>query len=160
MKRFDGAACGVVRGQLVKAKVLRHEPWGILATVLEQPDVGASVDAGLIDSPSGSPRALPEEYPPVGAEIDAVITEIDRYYPPVWIRLSIRASHLEALPWPCAFCGEPTVISAAGDGVTMDVKSADGPGSTSVVSHRRCLINLLHHSAVGEPARVARVGES
>lgn len=159
MKRFDGAGCGVVRGQRVKAKVFSHEPWGILASVMEQPDVGASVDAGLIDSPSGSPRALPDEYPPIGAEIDAVITEIRRYHPPVYIRLSVRASHLEALSWGCDFCGEATVISPGGDGVTMDVRSADGPGSTSIVSHRRCLINLLHPTAVGEAERVATIGK-
>ena len=34
------------------------------AQVVEHEDVGASADAAYIDSPSGSSRALPHEYPP------------------------------------------------------------------------------------------------
>jgi hypothetical protein len=158
MERFEAAAAGVVRGQRVRVNVVSHEPWGMMVTVRGHEGIGASVDAALIDSPSGSPRALPDEYPPIGVEIDAVVTEVDRYNPPVWIRLSAAATHVEALGVNCGFCGERAVITPGGDGVTIDVKSTDGPGCASIAVHRACLVDLLHPNATGDAARVANVG--
>jgi hypothetical protein len=158
VEAFDRDARSLVPGQLVKATVTGHAPWGIDVIVAEEPDVGASIDAGLIDSPSGSPRALPGEYPPIGTDVDAVVTNIRRYYPPVWVRLSIRATDLGAFSLPCGFCGRTTVISPGGDGISMDVRSADGPSSTWFPAHRRCVIERLHPNWPGEPERVATVG--
>ena len=66
--------------------------------------------------------------------------EIDRYTPPLWLRLSLRRADLRTLEWHCGFCVRPTVVSQGGDGVSIDVRSADGPG------------------CAGGRARVTRVG--
>jgi hypothetical protein len=158
VERFDSAAADLVRGEERRVKVTGHEPWGVTVTLVGHEGLGAAVDAAAIDSPSGSARALPEEYPPIGAELDAVITEIDRYVPPVWIRLTLRAADLEVFRRRCGFCGRDATLSRGGDGIVLDVRSVDGPGSTSIVAHRQCLIECLHPTAVGEPARVAKVG--
>jgi hypothetical protein len=94
VQRFDSAGCDLVVGTAVRATIISHERWGVMVEIGGHETVGASVDAGLIDSPSGSPRALPEEYPPVGGRIDAVVQEISRYHPPAWIRLTMRAADL------------------------------------------------------------------
>ena len=73
-----------------------------MARVLGLDDWGVSADAAYIDSPSGSPRALPREYPAVGHERDAVVQEIDRY--------------------------QPALVCSGGDGISIDVRSADGRG--------------------------------
>jgi hypothetical protein len=82
VQRFDGAGCDLVVATAVQATILSHERWGVMAEVLGHETAGASVDAGVIDSPSGSPRALPEEYPPVGERIDAVVQQADQPVPP------------------------------------------------------------------------------
>ncbi|WP_197698919.1 hypothetical protein [Micromonospora inositola] len=125
MQRFDSVGCDLVVGTAVRATVMSHEPWGVMAEVLGHETVGASVDAGVIDSPSGAPRALPEEYPPVGEQVDAVVQEISRYHPPVWIRLTMRAADLHKFSWPCGCCGQLTILSPGGDGVTVDVRSSE-----------------------------------
>ena len=61
MQRFDSAGCDLVVGTAAGAKIISHEPWGVMAEVLGYETVGASVDAGFIDCPSGLPRARPEE---------------------------------------------------------------------------------------------------
>ncbi|MER5319223.1 hypothetical protein [Streptosporangium roseum] len=157
MHRFDAAGAGLVPGQTVRARVTTHQPWGISVVISGHEDIGASVDAAVIDSPSGNPRALPEEYPPVDAEVDAVVQQLRRYTSPAWARLSLRSQDLKCFQWGCDFCGTPVALSPGGDGVTMDVRSADGPGSTAVVAHRECLAIRLHTQSL-EPARIRSVG--
>ncbi|WP_207922461.1 hypothetical protein [Micromonospora sp. KC606] len=94
MQRFDSVGRDLAMGTAVRATIISHERWGVMAQVVGHETVGASVDAGVIDSPSGSPRALPAEYPPVGKQVDAVVQEISRYHPPAWIRLTMRAADL------------------------------------------------------------------
>jgi hypothetical protein len=72
-----------------------------MASVLGAEHVGSSIDAALIDSPSGSPRALPSEYPPIGTELHAVVQQYpalpptrvasadDQSIGPVGIRLAV-----------------------------------------------------------------------
>ncbi|WP_229811808.1 hypothetical protein [Streptosporangium pseudovulgare] len=134
-----------------------HQPWGVSVVIPGHEGIGASVDAAVIDSPSGNPRALPEEYPPVGAEVDAVVQQLRRYTSPAWARLSLRSQDLECFQWGCDFCDTPVVLSPGGDGVTLDVRSADGPGSTAIVAHRECLAIRLHTRSL-EPARIRSVG--
>ncbi|MBG0827643.1 hypothetical protein HS041_07685 [Planomonospora sp. ID67723] len=157
MQRFDAAGAGLVPGQAVQVQVTGHEPWGVMALISGHEGIGASIDAAMIDSPSGSSRALPHEYPGVGSEVNAVVQEVSRYSPPVWVRLTMRSEDLACFQRRCDFCGTLTVLSPGGDGVVMDVRSADGPGSTAIVSHRECLATQLHPHSL-EPSRVRSVG--
>jgi hypothetical protein len=158
VQRFDSVGGDLVVGIAVRATIISHEPWGVMAEVLGHETVGASVDAGVIDSPSGSPRAMPEEYPPVGEQIDAVIQESRRYHPPAWIRLTLRAADLREFRWPCGCCGQLTILSPGGDGVTVDVRSSEGPGCASFAAHRSCLVDRLDPDFNGDRARVNSVG--
>jgi hypothetical protein len=158
VQRFDSVGCDLVVGTAVQATILSHENWGVVAEVLGHETVGASVDAGFIDSPSGSLRALPEEYPPVGEQVDAVVQEFSRYYPPVWIRLTMRAADLREFSWPCGCCGQLTILSPGGDGVIVDVRSSEGPGCASFAAHRSCLADRLNPDFNGDRARVNAVG--
>ncbi|WP_157740303.1 hypothetical protein [Micromonospora auratinigra] len=158
MRRFDSAGGDLVVGVTVRATITSHERWGVMAEVVGHETMGASVDAGVIDSPSGSSRALPEEYPPVGAQVDAVVQEISRYHPPAWIRLTTRATDLRELRRPCGFCGRPTTLSPGGDGVTVDVRSSTGPGCASFDAHRSCLADRLDPDLGGDRARINAVG--
>ncbi|MFF0312895.1 hypothetical protein ACFYSC_36195 [Streptosporangium sp. NPDC004379] len=157
MRRFDAAGAGLVPGQTVRARVIAHQPWGVSMVIPGHEDIGASIDAAVIDSPSGNPRALPEEYPRVGTEVDAIVQQLRRYTSPAWARLSLRSQDLECFRWGCDFCGTPAVLSPGGDGVTMDVRSADGPGGTAVIAHRECLAIRLHTRSL-EPVRIRSVG--
>lgn len=130
------------------AQVVAHEDWG------------ASADAAYIDSPSGSARALPHEYPAVGTETAAVIQQIDSYHPPFWLRLTLREADLRTLRWPCGFCAQPAVMSPGGDGVSVDVASADGPGIAAFVAHRACVVERLDERFIGERARIVGLGRS
>jgi hypothetical protein len=159
VEEFDRAAVGLIPGRTVRVSAISHEPWGVRVTILDWVDVDASIDAAMIDSPSGSGRALPEEYPSIGAELDAVVQSIRRYTSPGWIRLTIRAADLEEFRWPCGFCGEPTVLNSGGDGVVLDVRTVDGPESTSFAAHRACLSERVHPSIAGERARIASLGD-
>jgi hypothetical protein len=150
----------LVVGQKVRARIISHEPWGVVAQVVGYEGVGASVDAGLIDSPSGELRALPREYPDVGAEVEAVVQQIDTYQPPLWLRLTLLDADLRRFEWPCGFCARPATLSPGGDGVSVDVRSTDGPGSASFVAHRDCLADRLDESFRGERARIATVGRN
>ncbi|MFJ6950702.1 hypothetical protein [Micromonospora aurantiaca (nom. illeg.)] len=158
MQRFDSVGGDLVVGTAVRARVMSHERWGVMAEVLGHETVGASVDAGFIDSPSGAPRALPEEYPPVGEQVDAVVQEISRYHPPVWIRLTMRAADLREFSWPCGCCGQLTILSPGGDGVTVDVRSSEKAGCASFAAHRSCLADRLNPDFNGDRARVNAVG--
>ncbi|WP_181874444.1 hypothetical protein [Marinitenerispora sediminis] len=157
MHRFDSAAADLVPGARVRVRITGHEPWGVLAEVLGSPDTGASVDAGRIDSPSGSPRALPEEYPVLGSEVDAVVEAVRRWSPPAWVRLTLRAADLREFRWGCDLCGASAVLSPGGDGVVLDARSAEGPGATSLVVHRSCLVDRLHPTSLEGP-RVRLLG--
>ena len=158
MQRFDSLGGDLVVGAAVRATIVSHERWGVMTAVLGHETVGSSVDAGFIDSPSGTSRALPEEYPPIGEQVDAVVQEISRYHPPLWVRLTMRASDLREFSWPCGCCGELTVLSPGGDGVTVDVRSSEGPGCASFVAHRSCLADRLNPDFHGDRARVQAVG--
>ncbi|MEU7980097.1 hypothetical protein AB0B63_16380 [Micromonospora sp. NPDC049081] len=158
MQRFDSVGGDLVVGIAVRATIISHERWGVMAEVLGHETVGASVDAGVIDSPSGGPRALPEEYPLIGDQVDAVVQEISRYHPPVWIRLTMRVADLQEFSWPCGCCGRLTILSPGGDGVTVDVRSSEGPGCASFAAHRSCLADRLDPGFNGDRARVNTVG--
>jgi len=73
------------RGAHVRIRVFSHEPWGVMVRVVGHETVGASVGAVMIDSQSGAPRALREGYPSIGAELDAVVSEVRAYHPPAWV---------------------------------------------------------------------------
>jgi hypothetical protein len=110
MDRFETRSMALLPGQRVQARILRHEPWGVLAQIIGHEHVGASIDmieqfGALLD------QELEATYPPAGSVIDAVVEQVRRWYPPAWVRLSIRPRDLELLRWPCGFCGEPVVLS-------------------------------------------------
>jgi hypothetical protein len=155
--RFDVAAVELLPGQRVRARVLSHERWGVLVEIIGHERVGASIDMIELFGRGRTDRELAELTPVIGAEIDAVVEQIRRWHPPVWVRLSIRPNDLESFQWRCDFCAEPTTLSRGGDGVVLDVRSNDGPGSHSIISHRDCLADSLHPTS-SERARVARVG--
>ncbi|MEV4888562.1 hypothetical protein AB0K48_04110 [Nonomuraea sp. NPDC055795] len=126
-----------------------------MVEILGHEGIGASIDGAAIDSPSGAGRAWLGEYPAVGTEVDAVVQEIRRWSPSAWARLTIRSQDLHSFQWLCDFCGTPTVLSPEGDGVVMDVRSADG--RHAIVTHRECLRSRLHVSS-SEHAHVDSVG--
>ncbi|MFE4330484.1 hypothetical protein ACFRQM_13770 [Streptomyces sp. NPDC056831] len=95
---------------------------------------------------------------PVDSQIDAVIEQIHRWHPPVSVRLSIRPADLESFDWPCDFCGERVTVSNGGDALVLDVRSNDGPGSHTVVSHRHCLADRIRPENRGERARALKIG--
>jgi hypothetical protein len=157
MDRFETESLALLPGQRVQARILRHEPWGVLAQIIGHEHVGASID--MIEQFSAlREQELEAMYPPVGTVIDAVVEQVRRWYPPAWVRLSIRPRDLELLRWPCGFCGEPAVLSPGGGGLVLDVRSNDGPGSHTVISHRECLADRLHLNEGGERARALQVG--
>jgi hypothetical protein len=130
-----------------------------MAEIVGYEDVGASVD--MIGQFSGVARTKAEWealYPPVGAEIDAVVQVVRRWHPPAWVRLSIRPEDLKLFRWTCDFCGEPATLSPGGDGLVLDVRSNDGPGSTTLISHRVCLADRIRPENPGEQARALKVG--
>jgi hypothetical protein len=159
MNRFETAALALVPGARVRIRVTSHEPYGVMVTVLGHETVGASVDAIMIDSPSGAPMAIRDEYPPVDAELEAVVSEVRAYTPPAWIRITLRRIDLDTYRKRCGFCGETTALNAGGDGVSIEVRSAEGPGAASIVAHRRCLIERLDPTEVGTAAQVDRIGQ-
>ncbi|GAA3737713.1 hypothetical protein HDA32_005396 [Spinactinospora alkalitolerans] len=159
MAHPDSAGIALIPGQTVRAEVIDHQPWGIFVRIVDPEGVIASVDASAMDSPSGSFIALPEERPSVGTEVTAVVQEVRRWTPPGHVRLSLRAKDLEEFRWRCDLCMTPTTLSLGGDGVAMDVKSAEAPGSHTIVAHRACLLDVLHPESL-ERARVTAVGYS
>jgi hypothetical protein len=159
MDRFETASLALLPGQRVRARILRHEPWGVLAEIVDYEHVGASVD--LIEQFGAELRGgadLDAMYPPVGTVVDAVVEQVRRYHPPAWVRLSIRPRDLELFTWPCDFCREPVTLDPGGGGLILDGRSNDGPGSHTVVSHRQCLADRLHPDNGGGRAQALRVG--
>src|SRR3982074_3262799 len=132
MERFEAVSMALMPAQRVRAKVLSHQPWGLLVEIVGYGGFGLSVLIDMIEqfsrTTSGDDEFL-ALFPPIDAEIDAVIEQIHRWHPPVSVRLSIRAADLESLEWPCGFCGEPATVSSGGDALVLDVRSNDGPGS-------------------------------
>jgi hypothetical protein len=159
MERFDVAAGELLPGQRVRVRVLSHQPWGVVVEIVGHEGVGASIDMIELFGRGRSDQELAELTPAIGTEIDAVVEQIRRWHPPVWARLSIRANDLESFRWPCDFCTEPTTLSPGGDGIVLDVRSNDGPGCHSIISHRACLVDSLHPTSL-ERKRVSRVGRS
>jgi hypothetical protein len=97
-------------------------------------------------------------FPPVGAEVNTVVQEINRFSPPAWVRLGIRPEDLESIRRRCAFCGEDAVLSAGVAGITVDIRSNDGPGSCSITAHRECPADLIVREDTGDRARITHLG--
>jgi hypothetical protein len=157
MDRFETESVALLPGQRVRARILSHHRWGVSVEIIGHEHVGASVDLIEQLGAAVSPDELPAMFPRVGAEIDAVVQQVRRWHPPAWVRLSIRPGDLESFAWPCDFCGEPVILSAGGGGLTLDARSVDGPGSSTLTSHRTCLASRLHHDST-ERARILGPG--
>jgi hypothetical protein len=159
MERFETESLALMPGQRVRVTVLSHHPWGVSTRIIGHERVGASVD--MIEQfgrTTASRQQLLAMYPPIGTEMDAVVQQVDRWHPPAWVRLSIRPEDLASFRWPCDFCGQHTTLSAGGDGVVLDVRSNDGPGSHTVVSHRDCLADRITPEHTGQRARALKIG--
>jgi hypothetical protein len=158
MERFETDSLALLPGQRVRATVLSHQRWGVLARIVGHERVGASVDLieqfGRTATTDEELRAL---FPPVGAEIDAVVEQVRRFAPPAGVRLSIRPDDLVSFRRPCGFCGEPAVLSPGGDGLVLDVRSNTGPGSHTVIAHRDCLAARIAFDD-GERGRARALG--
>lgn len=139
----DGAECVLLPGQTVTAVVTGREPWGVFVRVVGS-GAYASIDAASIDSPAGSPIALPEERPEVGDEVTAVVQQVRWWGPPQTVRLSLRAAALAEFRWPCDVCGTDTTLSPGGDGVVMALRGIDVPQDDTVITHGECLRGALH----------------
>lgn len=157
MDRFEAESMALLPGQRVRVRILSHHPWGVKAEIIGHEQVGASAD--LIGQPGAavSPDELPSVFPRVAAEIDAVVQQVRRWDPPARVRLSIRPADLESFTWPCDFCGEPVILSTGGGGLTLDARSVDAPGSSTLTSHRACLAGRLHPGSA-ERARILGPG--
>jgi hypothetical protein len=159
VERFETESLALMPGQRVRAGVLSHHPWGVMARIVSHERVGASVDIIAQFSETTNTHAeLLAMFPPIGTEIDAVVQEVRRWHSPAWARLSIRPADLESFRWPCDFCGHHTNLSAGGDGLVLDSRSNDGPGSHTVISHRDCLADRLRPETSLEGARALAVG--
>ena len=157
MERFETESLALLPGQRVQARILRHEPWGVLAQIIDHEHIGASIDM-IQQFGALRDRELMAMYPLVGTVIDAVVEQVRRLNLPAWVRLSIRPRDLELFKWPCGFCGEPATLSPGGGGLVLDVRSNDGPGSHTVISHREGLADRLHPDQAGERARALKIG--
>ncbi len=159
MDRFETASLPIMPGQRVRATVLSHHPWGLIAQMIGHEQVGASVD--MIEQ-FGRTTAGDEElkslFPAVGTEIDAVVEQVRRRSTPAWVRLSIRPGDLASFSRRCDFCGEHAVLSPGGDGLVLDVRSNDGPGSHTIIAHRACLADRIGPGSAGERARALTIG--
>lgn len=159
MTRFETPSLALLPGQRVRATVVSQHPWGVIVRIVGHEDVGASIDMmeqfGHTITDDQEFRAL---FPAIGTEIDAIVEQARRFSPPAGVRLSIRPVDLESLRRPCDFCGLPAVLSAGGDGLVLDYRSNDGPGSGTLVVHRACLADRIRPDNIGERARAMRLG--
>jgi hypothetical protein len=161
MERFETESLALMPGQKVPVKVLSHHPWGVLVEIVGYESAGLSASIDMIQQFSRTTSSYDEllaRFPPVGSQIEAVIEQIHRWHPPVYVRLSIRPADLESLAWRCDFCGEPTTVSPGGDALVLDVRSNDGPGSHTVIAHRHCLAERIRPENTGERARARKIG--
>ena len=137
MDRFETGSLALLPGQRVRARIVGHHPWGISAKIIGYEHVGASID--MIELFGATlPRAEAEAmFPPVGAEIDAVVQQIRRWNPPAWARLSIRPEDLELFRWPCDFCREPVTLSpgAAASSWTYEATTDQAAIQSSPTGH-------------------------
>lgn len=148
-------------GQRVRARVRSHQPWGVTVEIAGSEHAGLSASIDMIQQFSGtagSHEELLALFPPVGSQVDAVVEHINRWHPPVSVRLSIRPADLESLDRSCDFCGELATLSPGGDALVLDSRSNDGPGSHTVISHRQCLAERIRPENSGERARALRIG--
>ncbi|MFK0146859.1 hypothetical protein ACIQUZ_17435 [Streptomyces griseus] len=163
MERFETESLALMPGQRVGATVLAHHPWGVTVALdgYENARLSASID--MIVQFSSSTRTHDELlalFPPVGSRVDAVIEWITRWHAPVSVRLSLRPDDLEALVGRCDFCGEPLTLGPGGEALVLDSRSHDGPGSHTVVCHRRCLAERISPENGGERARALTIGKT
>ena len=70
----------------------------------------------------------------------------------------MRVADLQEFSWPCGCCGQRTVLSPGGDGVTVEVRSSEGPGCASFAAHRSCLAGRLNPDFNDNRAPVNTVG--
>ncbi|MET9988253.1 hypothetical protein CJI59_09580 [Streptomyces sp. Alain-F2R5] len=163
MERFETESLALMPGQKVRARVLAHHPWGVTVEIVGYENAGLTASVDMIQQFSRTTSSYDELlglFPPTGSQIDAVIEQISRWHPPVSVRLSIRPADLESLVWSCDFCGEPIELSPGGDALVLDSRSNDGPGSHTLISHRRCLAERIHPENGGERARALTVGKA
>lgn len=162
MERFENESLALMPGQKVRARVLSHHPWGVAVEIIGYENVGLSASVDVIQQFSGTTSSHDELlalFPPIGSRIDAVIERINRWHPPVSVRLSIRPADLESLAWRCDFCGERITLSPGGDALVLDSRSNDGPGSHTLISHRQCLAERIRPENAGERARAWKIGK-
>jgi hypothetical protein len=159
MERFETESMALMPGQVVRAKILSHQQWGVTAEIAGHEGVGASIDLiAQFGHATADYAELKAMYPPVGAEVDAVVEYVLRWSRPALVRLSVRPADLVSFGMTCDFCGERAILSPGGDGLVLDVRSNDGPGSTAVIAHRTCLAERIHPKSSGERARALSVG--
>ncbi|MFJ1569237.1 hypothetical protein ACIOG8_34340 [Streptomyces erythrochromogenes] len=161
VERFETGSLPLMPGRRVRAKVLSHQPWGLLVAIAGYEAVGISASVDMIALYSRTaigPDDLAALFPPVGSEIDSVVQEVRRSHPPASVRLSILPADLECFSWPCDFCGERTVVSPGGDALVLDGRSNDGPGSFTVIAHRHCLAERIRPEDAGGRARALTIG--
>jgi hypothetical protein len=160
VERFETESLALLPGQQVRVRILSRQPWGVIAEIVGHEQVAASIDIiQQFGQTVDSDAALNAMYPETGSEIDAVVEQIRRYSPPASVRLSIRPADLETFRWTCDFCGNRAILSAGGDGLVLDVRSNDGPGSTTVIAHRACLADRVRPENADERARALNVGK-
>jgi predicted RNA-binding protein with RPS1 domain len=79
-------------GRLVVGEVVGHQPWGVEVRLLPpEPEVVGIVD--VIDVTEARPFRPPEDYPPVGQRVQAVVLG---YTPNGQLRLSARQSDVDS----------------------------------------------------------------
>ncbi|MFF4097734.1 hypothetical protein ACFYYY_28990 [Streptomyces sp. NPDC001834] len=162
MERFETESLALMPGQKIQARVLSHHPWGVIVEIVGHENAGLSASIDMIQHYSRSVSSHDELlalFPPIGSQIDAVIERIQRWHPPVSVRLSIRPADLESLTSRCDFCGERLTLSPGGDALVLDSRSNDGPGSHTIVSHRHCLAERIRPENAGERARAWEIGK-
>ncbi|MGW6054224.1 hypothetical protein [Streptomyces sp. NPDC055189] len=162
MERFETESLALMPGQKVRATVRSHHPWGVLVEIAGYENAGLSASIDMIQQFSETTSSYDELlalFPPIGAQLDAVIAQIHRWHPPVSVRLSIRPADLESLASLCDFCGERITLGPGGDALVLDSRSIDGPGSHTIISHRRCLAERIRPENGGEQARALKIGQ-
>ncbi len=160
MERFETESLAFLPGQRVRARILDHHPWGVTADITGYERVRASIDviAQFGATAGGDYAALKAMFPAVGTEVDAVVEDVRRYNSPALVRLSLRPADFESFRRACDLCGQQTVLSAGGDGLVLDARSNDGPGSTTIIAHRTCLADRIRPENGGERARALTLG--
>ncbi|MFE7798791.1 hypothetical protein [Nocardia sp. NPDC057440] len=165
MDSLEPARRALVPGQLVRAKIVSHQPWGLFVDIVGREGVGASVDLIEQFSAAFPGRQIYQLFLPVGTEIDAVVEQVRDWYPSErgirqgGIRLSIRPADLTSFSWSCDFCGQPTTLSPGGDGLSLAVLTTDGPEGYTVTSHRECLAERIRPEDGGQRARALWIGK-